>query len=81
MASRKLLRTIVRVGGYVPANVLQQTAADCSAEDNPALPLFQMGLIYKGVELNSRSKPADTSIAMIPLDLFEKLSKVLKMPV
>ena len=80
MASRKLLRTIVRVGGYVPANVLDQSSND-SSDDSPAVSLFQNGLIYKGVELSSRSKPTDTPIAMIPLDLFEKLSKVLKMPV
>lgn len=75
--SRKLLRTVVRAGGYVPASVLfQNTGLDAPPPDH-AQPLLKSGLIYFGKSAaNRRTKAA--LVAAIPSDLLTALASVLR---
>jgi hypothetical protein len=79
--SRKLLRTVVRLGGYVPASVLFQNTGPEAPPPDIVQPLLRLGLLYLGREAGKRPKNGEGLVAVIPVDLHDRLSTVLKTPV
>lgn len=75
--TRKLLRTIVQSGGYLPANVLFQNTGPDAPPPETSQPLLQCGLLYLGRE-QSRGRGAKPGmVAVVPVDLLERLAEVL----
>lgn len=79
-ASKKLLKTLVQAGGYLPASVLyQNTGIDAPPSDH-ALPLLHLGLVYFGKESGRVPKNGPRLFAVIPADLMDRLMTVFKIP-
>jgi tetratricopeptide (TPR) repeat protein len=72
--SRKLLRTVVRAGGYVPAAVLFQNTGPEAPPPDSVQPLLQSGLLFLGRQPGRGSG----MVAMVPVDLLERLASVLR---
>lgn len=73
--SKKLLRTLLRVGGVVPAAVLEQND-DATAEPHPALALVDAGLVFVGPDRSAAPGDNRPEIAIVPVDLHKRLAKL-----
>jgi len=74
-ASRKLLKTLVQLGGYVPATAVFQTTGPDAPPPDFAQPLFASGLASFGRTTRTRRQPM---VVSIPVDLLGRLSRILK---
>lgn len=76
-SSKKLLKTVVQAGGYVPASVLFQNTGPDAPPPEYTQPLLQSGLLYIGKEQGKRGRKEATMMAVIPTDLLERLADIL----
>jgi Flp pilus assembly protein TadD len=74
-ASRKLLKTLVQLGGYVPATAVFQTTGPDAPPPDFAQPLFAAGLASFGRTTRNRRRPM---VIAIPVDLLGRLARILK---
>ena len=74
-ASRKLLKTLVQLGGYVPATAVFQTTGPGAPPPDFAQPLFATGLASFGRTTRKRRQPM---VISIPIDLLGRLARILK---
>jgi tetratricopeptide (TPR) repeat protein len=72
--TRRLLRTVVRAGGYMPASVLFQNTGPDAPPPDYAQPLIEQGMLFFGREKASSSK----LVALVPADLLAALAKALR---
>lgn len=72
--SKKLLRTLIRVGGVVPATVLEQNDPE-RVGPHPAQALSDAGLIFVGTD-SSKTTKQSSEIAIIPSQLHKRLAKL-----
>jgi len=72
--TRRLLRTVVRAGGYMPASVLFQNTGPDAPPPDYVQPLVEQGLLFFGREKASSSK----LVALVPADLLGALAKALR---
>ena len=79
--SNKLLRTVVRSGGYVPASVLFQNTGPDAPPPDYVQPLLQAGLLYFGRQAARGAKARQGLVAVIPTDLLDRLGTVLRIPI
>lgn len=75
--SRRLLTTLVRAGGYVPASTLFQTTGASAPPPDYVLPLLSCGLVYFGRPTRGKQK----LVVTIPEDLLPRLARVLDVEV
>jgi hypothetical protein len=73
LASRRLLKTLVSMGGYVPAAALFQTEGPDAPPPDYAQPLLSAGLVFFGRPVRGR-----VMMAAVPVDLLGKLMKILR---
>ena len=73
--SRKLLKTLVQLGGYVPATAVFQTTGPDAPPPDFAQPLFAAGLASFGRTTRKRRQPM---VISIPVDLLGRLARILK---
>jgi tetratricopeptide (TPR) repeat protein len=74
--SRKLLRTLVQSGGFVPANVLFQNTGPDAPPPDYVQPLLAAGLCFFGVDSN-RNDSSRELVALVPRDQLASLAQVL----
>lgn len=79
-ASRRVLRTLVRAGGFVPLGVLFQNTGPEAPPPDYVQPLIRNGLVYLGRDKKSKSKAGPPPVAMVPADLHLILAAVLRVP-
>jgi len=72
--TRRLLRTVVRAGGYMPASVLFQNTGPDAPPPDYVQPLVEQGLLFFGREKASSPK----LVALVPADLLAALAKALR---
>jgi tetratricopeptide (TPR) repeat protein len=72
--TRRLLRTVVRAGGFLPASVLFQNTGPDAPPPDYVQPLVERGMLFFGREKASSPK----LVAMIPSDLIAALAKALR---
>jgi hypothetical protein len=72
--TRRLLRTVVRAGGYMPASVLFQNTGPDAPPPDYVQPLVEQGLLFFGREKASSPK----LVALVPSDLLAALAKALR---
>ena len=77
-SSRKLLRTVVAAGGFVPMTVLFQNTGPDAPPPDYAQPLVACGLVYFGLDGSSRRKANPPSVAVVPVDLLHKLASLMR---
>lgn len=75
-ASRRLLTSVVRLGGYVPATAAFQTTGPDAPPPDFAQPLLAAGLMYFGRSTKRRAK-TNPLMLVIPIDLLGRLARVL----
>lgn len=80
-ATRRLLRTLVRAGGFVPLAVLFQNTGPDAPPPDYAQPLVAHGLVFFGVDAKSRAKAGAPLVAMIPGDIIDRLALALNIPI
>lgn len=78
--SRKLLRTLVRAGGYVPASTLFQNTGPEAPPPDYVQPLLQRGLLFLGEGTRTSTVAETPLVAMIPADLLRNIAVVLRVP-
>lgn len=76
-STRKLLRSVVQSGGFVPANILFQTTGPDAPPPDYCQPLLQSGLLYMGKDQGRPRSASSEMVAVVPTDLLEKLADVL----
>jgi Flp pilus assembly protein TadD len=72
--TRRLLRTVVRAGGFMPASVLFQNTGPDAPPPDYAQPLVEKGMLFFGREKASSPK----LVAMVPSDVLLPLAKALR---
>jgi hypothetical protein len=72
--TRRLLRTVIRAGGFMPASVLFQNTGPDAPPPDYVQPLVERGLLFFGREKASSTK----LVAMVPADLIAPLARALK---
>jgi len=72
--TRRLLRTVVRAGGFMPASVLFQNTGPDAPPPDYVQPLVEQGMLFFGREKASSTK----LVAMTPADLIAGLAKALR---
>jgi hypothetical protein len=72
--TRRLLRTVVRAGGYMPASVLFQNTGPDAPPPDYVQPLVRQGMLFFGREKASSQK----FVAVVPADLLLPLAKALR---
>ena len=77
--SRKLLRSLVRLGGLAPASVLFQNTGPDAPPPDYVQPLLSSGLLFFG-SAPRRQKSEQGLLAVIPADLLLRLATVLRIP-
>lgn len=79
-ASRKLLKTLVQLGGYVPASAVFQFDGPDAPPPDYLQPLVAKGLAYFGRSTKSR-RSGGAMVVATPADLVGRLARVLKVKV
>ena len=72
--TRRLLRTVVRAGGFMPASVLFQNTGPDAPPPDYVQPLVEKGMLFFGREKASSPK----LVAMVPADALLPLAKALR---
>jgi len=72
--TRRLLRTIVRAGGYMPASVLFQNTGPDAPPPDYVQPLVEKGMLFFGRE----KAPSPKLVAMVPADVLLPVAKALR---
>jgi len=72
--TRRLLRTVIRAGGFMPASVLFQNTGPDAPPPDYVQPLVERGVLFFGREKASSTK----LVAMTPADLIGGLAKALR---
>ncbi len=76
-ASRKLLATLVQLGGYVPATTVFQTTGPDAPPPDYAQSLISLGLVVFGQSTRGR-RPM---VLAVPVDLLGRLARILKVTI
>jgi hypothetical protein len=79
-ASRKLLKTLVQLGGYVPAGAVFQFDGPDAPPPDYLQPLVAKGLAYFGRSTKTR-RGGSSMVVATPADLVGRLARVLKVKV
>ncbi|MGL4462545.1 MAG: hypothetical protein ACRDD1_12775 [Planctomycetia bacterium] len=78
-SSRRLLRTLVRAGGYVPAGTLFQTTRRQLSAAEVVQPLLSHGLLYFGKPAQPSAAVGPGYVALVPCDVCKALSAALRL--
>lgn len=80
LASRRLLKSVVQLGGYVPAAAVFQTAGPDAPPPDFAQPLLAAGLVYFGRSTKRRANK-NPLMLVVPIDLLGRLARVLRVKI
>lgn len=77
-ASRRLLKTLVRAGGYVPAASLYQTTAEDAPPPDYVQPILRAGIAFFGRPTREKKTAL---VLVVPSDLMGRLARILRVKV